>query len=219
MPPKKDDKKPEGLTTFEQIGLFLLALYILSLIWARIQEVVAYYGIGNVSGIGNAFSLWFFGHFVPIFKMIVYSLSALCLIGIIFASKKLKSVEKEEKGIYGKENVSVEGKGEAVLKNDRWERIITHVNSANASDWRLAIIEADIMLDELLKAQGHHGDTLGERLRSVEKSEMLSLDNAWQAHRTRNEIAHAGSDFALSERDAKRAIAQYESVFKEFKIV
>ena len=75
------------------------------------------------------------------------------------------------------------------------------------------------MLDELLRAQGYHGDSVGEMLKGVEKSDMLTLDNAWDAHKVRNQIAHAGSDYLLNERDAKRIITLFESVFKEFKII
>jgi hypothetical protein len=102
-------------------------------------------------------------------------------------------------------------------RNERWEQILDHVNSENPNDWRIAIIEADIILDELLVRLGYPGATLGERLKEAVRGEFKTLDSAWEAHRIRNAIAHAGSDFVLTQYEAKRAIMLYQSVFDEFK--
>jgi len=56
-------------------------------------------------------------------------------------------------------------------------------------------------------------------LKAVEASDMLSLDAAWDAHKVRNRIAHSGSEFLMNEREAKQTIANYEKVFREFKII
>lgn len=102
------------------------------------------------------------------------------------------------------------------IRNERWERVMTHVSSDNPNDWRLGIIEADVMLDELVTRIGYRGASLGDKLKQVETSDFLTLDAAWEAHKTRNRIAHSGSDFILTQREAKRIIALYEEVFKEF---
>src|SRR3990167_5557173 len=81
---------------------------------------------------------------------------------------------------------------------------------------RLAVLEADVLLDEMVTHMGYHGDSLGERLRSVEKSDFVTLDKAWEAHAVRNKIAHEGSAFPLANREAKRVIGLYEEVFREF---
>ncbi len=43
-----------------------------------------------------------------------------------------------------------------------------------------------------------------------------TLDNAWEAHKLRNRIAHEGMGYDVEYREAKKAIELYESVFKEF---
>jgi len=98
----------------------------------------------------------------------------------------------------------------------RFERVLNHLNSDRESDWRLAILEADVLLDEMVTHMGYHGDSLGEKLKGVEKSDFLSLDQAWEAHAVRNKIAHEGSAFALTDREAKRVVKLYEDVFNEF---
>ncbi len=107
----------------------------------------------------------------------------------------------------------------AAFTNTRWEKIVTDINSKNSGDWRLAILEADIVLDEMLSKMGYHGETLSDKLKAVEPSDFLTLNSAWEAHKIRNAIAHAGSDFLISEREARRVIGLYEAVFKEFHFI
>lgn len=102
------------------------------------------------------------------------------------------------------------------LRNARWDQIAVHASSDNPNDWRLAIIEADIVLDEIVTRMGYRGASLGEKLKQADPSDFLTLNAAWEAHKTRNRIAHSGSDFILTQREAKRVIDLYEEVFREF---
>ena len=101
------------------------------------------------------------------------------------------------------------------VKNSRIEDIFNHIASDNPNDWKLAIIEADIILDEELKKAGYGGTSLGERLKSISPAQLSSLDFAWQAHKVRNQIAHAGADFVLTHKMAEETIKQYKIVFDE----
>jgi hypothetical protein len=102
------------------------------------------------------------------------------------------------------------------VKNAKWTRVEAHIGSDNPSDWRLAILEADIILDELLDTLGFIGDTIGDRLKKANKGDFQTLDYAWEAHKIRNAIAHEGSDFILTQREAQRIIGLYRTVFEEF---
>ncbi len=103
--------------------------------------------------------------------------------------------------------------------NPKWQKVIEHINSSNPSDWKLAILEADIILDEMLDKMGYHGETIGEKLKMVEPSDFTTLNSAWEAHKVRNAIAHEGSDFLINKREADRVIRLFEEVFKEFKFI
>lgn len=105
---------------------------------------------------------------------------------------------------------------EVYKRNDRWQVVLDHVYSENPSDWRLAIIEADNILDEMVTRMGYKGENLGEKLKSVEPSDFNTLNDAWEAHKIRNKIAHEGLAFKLDHREAKRVVALFENVFKEF---
>ncbi|MBU2104027.1 hypothetical protein KKD81_02095 [Patescibacteria group bacterium] len=100
--------------------------------------------------------------------------------------------------------------------HSRWDHIRELIESPHESDWRQAIIEADIMLDDLLTQLGYPGQTVGEKLKAVDPSRMHTLQDAWEGHKVRNEIAHQGYAYQLTERHAHRTIAQFEAVMREF---
>lgn len=103
-----------------------------------------------------------------------------------------------------------------VFKNERWKKVLDYLFSANENDWKLAIIEADSMLFDLLTQLKFKGDTLGDKLKDADRDTFHSLSLAWEAHNIRNKIAHEGSSFEVSLHEAKRVIALYEQIFQEF---
>lgn len=102
--------------------------------------------------------------------------------------------------------------------NQDWEKIVSALESDNPSDWKVAIIEADTMLDALVANLGYRGDNLGDRLKMVEPSDFLTLNDAWEAHKVRNAIAHEGG-YELNKRETQRVIGLYENVFREFRYI
>ena len=102
------------------------------------------------------------------------------------------------------------------FKNQRWEHIRELMKSKSQSDWRQAIIEADIVLDEMLRRMSYDGLTIGDMLKQVDPADFATLQKAWDAHKFRNEIAHTGSEFKLSKEEADRVISDFQSVFEEF---
>ena len=122
----------------------------------------------------------------------------------------------ENNTIFEIKKAFVKSKEERAQGNERWERVQELVHSPDAGNWRLAILEADIMLTDIVARMGYSGERLGEQLKQVEKSDFTTLDKAWEAHKIRNTIAHEGGDFILTQREARRVIVLYEDVFREF---
>lgn len=103
--------------------------------------------------------------------------------------------------------------------NERWQQILSYAASDDHELWRLAIIEADVMMDEMLETMGYPQDSLGEKLRSAEKSDFQTIEQAWEAHKLRNTIAHEGSTYDLKRKEVDRAINHYRRVFNEFSYI
>lgn len=103
-----------------------------------------------------------------------------------------------------------------IQKTTRLGDVLAHTASSNPNDWKLAIIEADIILDDILKQRGYVGTSLGERLKGVAPGQLDTINDAWEAHKIRNRIAHDGADFVLTQRLAEETINRYRRVFNEF---
>lgn len=98
----------------------------------------------------------------------------------------------------------------------RWNRITDHLDGDKPDSWRLAILEADIMLNELLDLKGYKGETMADKMKQIDRADFNSIDLAWEAHKYRNKVAHETADNALEYREVRRVIALYERVFREF---
>ena len=156
----------------------------------------------------------FISRLIYYLKYMIFLLCIFLMGWFIFLARKLSGVRRAEALA-----LTVEESKPGEAKNQQWESIVSHVDSANESEWRLAILEADIILGGVLDKLGLPGDSIGDKLKAVDKSDFLTIDNAWEAHKVRNQIAHDGSLFALSQHEAKRVIELYHSVFREFKVV
>ncbi len=154
-------------------------------------------------------------HFWVFLTWVGYAIAVLALGSVIYATMRLfalRAREDEELSTL----IIAPGAGGG---NTRWAHIEELMTSGTASDSRQAIIEADIMLGDLLTKQGYRGESIGEQLKQVDPPNFATLEQAWSAHKVRNDIAHQGSAFDLSPVLAQRTIAQYENVFREFKVI
>lgn len=101
----------------------------------------------------------------------------------------------------------------------RWNRILEQAHSDSEQGWRLAILEADILLNELLDVLGYRGETMADKMKQAERATFHTIDLAWEAHLVRNTIAHEGSMRELNSREVRRVVSLYEQVFKEFQFI
>jgi len=99
-----------------------------------------------------------------------------------------------------------------------WENIIKRLDSGDEANYKLAVIEADKLLDTVLKKLTIPGSTMGERLKAIPVSQLPSIDNVWQVHRLRNHLVHT-TEFVLTENKAKQAMTIYKQAFTELKVL
>ena len=157
-------------------------------------------------------TIWLF------YVVFAYLFCILMLVLYVYASAGKKELEDLDDQSREQSERLYEEHYKGMPKNNRIEDMLKHSASDSPNDWKLAIIEADIILDEILKDAGYAGTSLGERLKSISPTQLQSLDDAWQAHKVRNQIAHAGSDFVLTKKLAEDTIKQYRRVFYELGI-
>lgn len=139
----------------------------------------------------------------------------LWVIIIVISIKIIRQRQKESADL---EEMLKHNQNDKPQGNERWEKVLKYLESENQAEWKLAIIEADNMLDDLVKTLQPVGENLGERLKSVEPSDFLTIQDAWEAHKVRNRIAHE-SDFTLSKHDVVQTINSFKRVFEEFSFI
>jgi hypothetical protein len=105
------------------------------------------------------------------------------------------------------------------VRNTRWDKVQELFASPNEADWRLAIIEADNVLEEMLMHFGYQGESVGERLKQATPQSFPMLQTAWQAHLVRNRIAHEGLNYHLSHEEAWRVYKSFENVFRSMRYI
>jgi hypothetical protein len=156
---------------------------------------------------------------------IFFSLVVLFFIFLIFyysvrilelRKKERIYLESEIKRYAEKIKMKQEKMDNASIKNPRWITVLDYLKSENSSDWKLAILEADTMLEDLTERLNITGENIGERLKNTNKENFKSLNDAWEAHIVRNKIAHEGALFEITQKEANRVIYLYENVFREF---
>ncbi len=185
-------------------------------VFSPIKDFLTSNGSSNLF-FGDTFLFWLNNIWLT-YVVCAYIACIFMLVLFVYASagkKKLEDLDTEDRE--RKERIYEEHfKGGP--KNNRIQDMVDHIASDSPSDWKLAIIEADIILDEILKEKGYAGVSLGERLKSISPSQLQSLDDAWQAHKVRNQVAHGGADFILTQKLAQDTIKQYRRVFHEFDV-
>lgn len=143
-------------------------------------------------------------------------ISIIILIGIIIVFYKIIQLRRREitalADFFKKEEMPE-------VRLNRWDEIQKRSDSENSADWKMAIIEADSLMDEIFQNIGYKGENLGERIKSVEPSDFDNLQNIWEAHKTRNRIAHEGDKFELKKEEAKNTLEKYKKALKELKYI
>lgn len=149
-------------------------------------------------------------------RTISFIVSLIFLIGIAYAItrlniflSKVRRVRQAETRVFNIKKVPEE------IRARRWEAVISHLNSENQADWKLAIMEADNIYDDLFSKMGYPGKGLGEKLKYVEVSGFKALNDVWEAHKFRNRMVHEAATHQIDQEEARRMIGLFENGLKE----
>lgn len=96
--------------------------------------------------------------------------------------------------------------------SDKWQQIKTTAARPDQSA-RFAVVEADKLLDYVLKTRGYNGETMGDRLKVAGK-DFSYRDDVWSAHKLRNKLVHE-AQYEVDPRLIKRAINQFQQALKD----
>jgi hypothetical protein len=102
--------------------------------------------------------------------------------------------------------------------NRRWSSIKQKLDTGKEAEFKLAILEADTLLEETLTKMGYSQDTIEEKIKKVGPEVLSSIDTLITIRQIRNNIV-SDPDYKINLDSAKKTIAVYEKAFKEIQLI
>lgn len=103
--------------------------------------------------------------------------------------------------------------------HEQWAGINRLAETSGASNFRMAVLEADKLFDTALKNLAVHGETMGERLKSAERlMDATTYNKVWQAHKLRNRLVHEIDDEVMSW-EVKEALQEFEAGLRQLNVL
>lgn len=96
-----------------------------------------------------------------------------------------------------------------------WKQIVKKMRNDNPADWKIAVMEADRILDDIIRAAGYRSVSTDERFKQITPEFVENFDDVQSAHKIRNRCAQE-PDFVLPKEEAVRVLRIYKKAFQEF---
>ena len=152
---------------------------------------------------------------LSVLKIVSIVVSLVCVFILIYILKKKGELAKPKTESIPENSHEIVQPNPAIAAYDKhWLEIKNKAYSYNESDWKVAVIEADRFIDDVLKNAGFPGETMGERLMLIKPDQLLSLQYLWDAHKLRNLLVH-DSSFRLTHNQAVAAVESFEQALRE----
>ncbi len=102
--------------------------------------------------------------------------------------------------------------------NKSWQKILTRLNKSDEANLRLALIEADNLFDELLKQMRLPGESMADRLKYIDSSQVSNIDEIWRAHKLRNVLVH-NHEYQITRNEMEFGVKAYEKALKDLEFI
>jgi len=101
----------------------------------------------------------------------------------------------------------------------RWRLIKEAIEGEDPRAWRVAIADADRILDEVLGKIGYEGNTTEERLANIPTSiQFPALEDAWRAHQV-HQFLLEDPNYTLTREVAEQTTEIYRKIFRQTGII
>ncbi len=102
--------------------------------------------------------------------------------------------------------------------NKSWQKILARLAKSDEDSLRLALIEADNLFDDLLKQMRIPGESMADRLRYVDSSQIPNIDEIWRAHKLRNVLVH-NHEYPITRNEMEFGVKAYEKALRELDFI
>jgi hypothetical protein len=100
------------------------------------------------------------------------------------------------------------------LVRNRWGKVLSFAKEGEAGKQQ-AVIEADKLVDYVLRQYNIRGDSMADRMRGAEDM-IPNYQQLWQAHKLRNKLVHE-QGVKLSKKDVQLSLRTYQTALKGLK--
>lgn len=97
----------------------------------------------------------------------------------------------------------------------QWKKIEDLFSFGKEMNYKLVVIEADKLLDYVLKELHFPGETMADRLK-IASYQHRKLNNVWWAHKVRNQVVH-DIKYSLNYGETKKVLFLFKTALKELR--
>ena len=99
-----------------------------------------------------------------------------------------------------------------------WSHIAGRITKGNPAEYKVALIEADGMVDRCLSEMGYQGENLSERIAALQAYGDTTTDALVEAHALRNRIIYE-EQLVIDRPEAERILGLFEAFLKHWEII
>lgn len=99
----------------------------------------------------------------------------------------------------------------------QWRKVMRRLDTGSESEYKLAIVESDTLLDGMLKKMRLPGETIDERLQGISPLIISNMEDLKNAHQVRNSVVY-DPDYRLSLQEARRVLEVYQKTFESLDV-
>ncbi|MFC1789814.1 hypothetical protein ACFLYY_02465 [Patescibacteria group bacterium] len=158
------------------------------------------------------FSSQDFINFMSILKIVFLIISAIFLAFIIFAL--IKTLYLKRLFLWNLQEMKNFRPFGIKKLNKKWLKVKGGLKEGLESQYKLSVIEADSIMDDILRRMGFMGETLSERLEKITVATMPNLNEIIEAHQVRDKVVH-DPNYKLSLEKAKTVIESFEKALTD----
>lgn len=146
-------------------------------------------------------------HSILLIKILFIVFSVFCLTGIIYLYKKTKYLHLDELETW---DILKNFKDYGVSKAQKqWKKIKQNFEKDNPVYWKLALLESEKLMDEILTRMGLGPGTMDERLSRATVDEIPNLQDVIKARSLCQDIAK-DPDYRLNKENAENTLQVFE---------
>ena len=148
-------------------------------------------------------------------KFVFFVLGAVFLVMIVFIISRTNWLRyrylEDVVGFFGYRPM---GMGKLIKQ---WNKIIKRLESGSEDEYKVAILEAEEMLDNILERLNYPGDTLKERMDKLSPTTISNKEGVEIACKTRNEIVY-DPNYRLPLDKAKETLDYFGQALKDLQV-